>query len=74
MSGKKKIGNHLVGYNCNPHDLMIVREGIQCGKCLELITRHRPIPSIDAQDRITKLESFGFKFELALSAPEKEEW
>lgn len=74
MSGKKKIGNHLVGYNCNPHDLIIVREGIQCSKCLELITRHKPVDFIDAQDRITKLESFGFKFEPVLSALEKEEW
>ncbi len=67
-------GKHKEGCSCNSYDLMIVREGIQCGKCLELIVKHKPIPSIDAQDRITKLESFGFKFEPVLSALEKEEW
>lgn len=37
--------NHLGGAHarpCHPQDLMIVREGTQCGNCLALVIDTRP--------------------------------
>jgi len=48
---------------CTVWDLVLVSEGVQCSKCLALVTEHNPSPSpLTQEEKIERLTSYGFEF------------
>ena len=53
------------GNKCNPYDLILIGEGVQCSRCSVMVTQHTTELNIapTKQQRIERLISYGFEFE-----------